>query len=113
MILWIDAQLSPQLAPWISQTFSVQAQSLVSLGLRDANDLDLFYAARIAGATIMSKDQDFVDLVTTHDAPPQIIWVTCGNTSNVSLRDLLQRVFPQVLRLLESGEPLVELPGKL
>jgi hypothetical protein len=29
------------------------------------------------------------------------------------LRDLLQRVFPQVLRLLESGEPLVELPGKL
>ena len=112
MILWIDAQLSPQLAPWISQTFSIQAQSLVSLGLRDANDLDLFDAARIAGATIMSKDQDFVDLVLMHDAPPQIIWVTCGNTSNAFLRNLLQRVFPQILRLLESGEPLVELPVK-
>ena len=73
MILWIDAQLSPQLAPWISQTFSIQPQSLVSLGLRDANDLDLFYAARTAGNTIMSKDQDFVGLVTMYDAPPQII----------------------------------------
>ena len=92
------------------QTFSIQAQSLVSLGLRDANDLDVFYAARTAGATIMSKDQDFVDLVLMHDAPPQIIWVTCGNTSNAFLRNLLQRVFPQILKLLESGEPLVELP---
>ncbi|MDH5429517.1 MAG: DUF5615 family PIN-like protein [Nitrospirota bacterium] len=110
MILWIDAQLSPQLAPWMSQTFSIQAQSLVSLGLRDANDLDVFYAARTADATIMSKDQDFVDLVLMHDAPPQIIWVTCGNTSNAFLRNLLQRVFPQILKLLESGEPLVELP---
>ena len=94
------------------QTFSIQAQSLVSLGLRDANDLDVFYAARTAGATIMSKDQDFVDLVLMHDTPPQIIWVTCGNTSNAFLRNLLQRVFPQILQLLESGEPLVELPGK-
>jgi len=96
----------------MSQTFSIQAQSLVSLGLRDANDLDVFYAARTADATIMSKDQDFVDLVLMHDAPPQIIWVTCGNTSNAFLRNLLQRVFPQILKLLESGEPLVELPGK-
>ena len=94
------------------QTFSIQAQSLVSLGLRDANDLDVFYAARTAGATIMSKDQDFVDLVLMHETPPQIIWVTCGNTSNAFLRNLLQRVFPQILQLLESGEPLVELPGK-
>ena len=94
------------------QTFSIQAQSLVSLGLRDANDLDVFYAARTAGATIMSKDQDFVDLVLMHDTSPQIIWVTCGNTSNAFLRNLLQRVFPQILQLLESGEPLVELPGK-
>ena len=93
------------------QTFSIQAQSLVSLGLRDANDLDVFHAARTAGATIMSKDQDFVDLVLMHDTPPQIIWVTCGNTSNAFLRNLLQRVFPQILQLLESGEPLVELPG--
>ena len=96
----------------MSQTFSIQAQTLVSLGLRDANDLDVFYAARTADATIMSKDQDFVDLVLMHDAPPQIIWVTCGNTSNAFLRNLLQRVFPQILKLLESGEPLVELPGK-
>ena len=70
----------------------------------------MFYAARTAGATILRKDQDFVDLVTVHGAPPQIILVTCGNTSNASLRGLFHRVFPQVIHLLESGEPLVELP---
>ncbi|MCA9423367.1 MAG: DUF5615 family PIN-like protein [Nitrospira sp.] len=53
--------------------FSIPAQSVSSLGLRDASDLEIFQSARNAGATIMSKDQDFVDLVTVHGVPPQII----------------------------------------
>ncbi|MDT3778962.1 DUF5615 family PIN-like protein [Nitrospira sp. MA-1] len=113
MILWIDAQLSPQLAPWLTITFSIPAQSVSSLGLRDASDLEIFQSARQAGATIMSKDQDFMDLVMVHGVPPQIIWVTCGNTSNAYLCTLLQRTFPTLLTLLKSGEPLVELSGRL
>jgi predicted nuclease of predicted toxin-antitoxin system len=113
LILWIDAQLSPQLAPWLTNTFSIPAQSVSSLGLRDASDLEIFQSARQASATIMSKDQDFVDLVTVHGAPPQIIWVTCGNTSNANLCTLLQRTFPIILTLLQSGEPLVELSRNL
>ncbi|MBA3964535.1 MAG: DUF5615 family PIN-like protein [Nitrospirales bacterium] len=113
MILWNDAQLSPQLAPWFTKTFSLPGQSVSSLSLRDATDLEIFQAARQVGATIMSKDQDFVDLVTVHGAPPQIIWVTCGNTSNANLCTLLQRTFPTLMTLLQSGEPLVELSGSL
>jgi len=113
LILWIDAQLSPQLAPWLTTTFSIPAQSVSSLGLRDASDFEIFQAAQQAAATIISKDQDFVDLVTMHGAPPQIIWVTGGNTSNAYLCTLLQRTFPTLLTLLESGEPLVELSGNL
>jgi len=111
LILWIDAQLSPQLAPWLTTTFSIPAQSVASLGLRDASDFEIFQAARQATATIMSKDQDFVDLVTMHGAPPKIIWVTCGNTSNTYLCNLLKGAFPTLMTLLESGEPLVELSG--
>ena len=63
MILWIDAQLSPALAPWLSDTFGVTAHAVRDLGLRDAKDLPIFHAAREAGAVIMSKDSDFVLLL--------------------------------------------------
>jgi predicted nuclease of predicted toxin-antitoxin system len=36
MILWIDAQLSPALARWLSDTFGVAAHAVRNLGLRDA-----------------------------------------------------------------------------
>jgi hypothetical protein len=63
MIIWVDAQLSPALSPWLATTFSLSARALRDLGLRDANDREIFLAAREAGATIMTKDSDFVRLV--------------------------------------------------
>jgi predicted nuclease of predicted toxin-antitoxin system len=42
MILWIDAQLSPALARWLSNTFAVTAHAVRDLRLRDAKDLPIF-----------------------------------------------------------------------
>ena len=57
MNLWIDAQISPALAPWIERNFpGWTARSLKFLGLRDSPDLDVFWAAREHGAVILSKD---------------------------------------------------------
>ena len=86
---------------------------MASLGLRNAEDAAIFEEARMAGAMIMSKDKDFFDLVMRHGPPPQVIFVTCGNTSNEFLRHLLQRAFPHILTMLKSGEPLVELSDVL
>lgn len=63
MKLWIDAQLSPALAPWLTATFQVEAVSLKFIGLRDSADREIFHAAREANAVLVSKDYDFVDLV--------------------------------------------------
>jgi predicted nuclease of predicted toxin-antitoxin system len=109
VILWIDAQLSPALARWMSDTFGVTARAVRDLGLRDAKDLPIFHAAREAGAVIMSKDSDFVLLLERFGSPPQILWVTCGNTSNARLRDVLRQSFPEARARLEQGEPLVEI----
>jgi predicted nuclease of predicted toxin-antitoxin system len=109
VILWIDAQLSPALARWMSDTFGVTAHAVRDLGLRDAKDLPIFHAAREAGAVIMSKDSDFLLLLERIGAPPQILWVTCGNTSNARLRDVLRKSFPEAKARLEQGEPLVEI----
>jgi predicted nuclease of predicted toxin-antitoxin system len=67
------------------------------------------FAARAVGSIIMSKDADFVELVARHGPPPQILWVTCGNTTNDALQAFLLRTLPDALRLIEAGEPLVRL----
>lgn len=80
MTFWLDAQLPPSLAAWVSATFSVDACALRDLGLRDAEDRDIFQAARAQGDTvIVSEDSDFMDLVLRLGTPPQVLWVTCGN----------------------------------
>lgn len=82
---------------------------MASLGFRDAEDVSIFHEARAVGAIVMTKDQDFVNLVRQYGPPPQILLITCGNTSNTYLRSLIQRVFPNILEILQTGEPLVEL----
>lgn len=107
--IWIDAHLSPAMATWITDTFGVNAIALCDLGLRDAEDVEIFEAAKAQGVIFMTKDSDFVDLVDRLGSPPQIIWLTCGNTTNARLREILTSVLPEALKLLRSGEKLVEI----
>lgn len=109
MILWIDAQLSPALAPWITEQFGIEAYSVKWLGYRDATDREIFHAARAAGAVVMTKDSDFLRLLDQHGPPPRVLWITLGNTSNARMKEVLRRTFLRAIELLEVGEPLVEI----
>ena len=109
--VWLDAHLSPAIATWITDTFGITAISLRDLGLRDAEDIDIFEAAKKQNIIFMTKDHDFVELVERLEAPPQIIWLTCGNTSNQQLREILRLALPEALRLLDDGETLIEICG--
>jgi predicted nuclease of predicted toxin-antitoxin system len=57
----------------------------------------------------MSKDSDFLRLLDENGPPPQVIWVTCGNTSNRRMREVLRAVLPRVVEALQAGEALVEI----
>ena len=109
MTIWIDAQLSPVIASWLTSTFSVFASALRDVGLRDATDRKIFAEANTIGAIVMTKDSDFIKLLEELGPPPQIIWLTCGNTSNANLKQILSKTFAQAVTLLEDGEPLVEI----
>ena len=111
MILWLDAQLSPLLATWLRWKFSLEVSSLRDLGLRDAEDLVIFQAAEATGAIVITKDADFVLLLEQFGPPPQVLWLTCGNTSNEQLQQVLLPLMPSALELLQAGEPLVEIGG--
>jgi len=106
---WIDAQLPPLLAAWVSEQFNVEAYSLKSLGLRDAADAEIFKAAQQQGIVIISKDSDFVEMVSRYGSPPQLIWVTCGNVTNRELQIAFSKTFPAILELLVAGQMIVEI----
>jgi predicted nuclease of predicted toxin-antitoxin system len=109
MNIWIDAQLPPTLASWLNATFEVNAMALRDFSLRDAKDVEIFEAARVENAVIMTKDSDFIDLVCRLGSPPQILWLTCGNVTNRNLRQLLTITFPDALERLRQGEMIVEI----
>ena len=109
MKVWTDAQFPPLLAGWIAATFRIEASNLDGLGLRHATDLAIFEALRSPGNAILTKDEDFVDLVTRLDAPPHILWVTCGNLTNRAMGVVLRRTLMEAISLLERGERVVEI----
>jgi predicted nuclease of predicted toxin-antitoxin system len=109
MVIWVDAQLSPAIAAWLTANFALGAVAVRDLGLREATDRVIFLAARGESAVVMTKDSDFVRLLEEFGPPPQVIWLTCGNTSNARLRQVLASTLPRAVALLESGEPLVEI----
>lgn len=109
MIIWIDAQMSPAIAGWISTNFAVKATAIRDLGLRDAEDKEIFQAAKRENVIVMTKDSDFVLLLERFGPPPQVIWLTFGNTSNARLKSILTDTLPEAFELLKSGEELVEI----
>ncbi|MFN4867057.1 MAG: DUF5615 family PIN-like protein [Cyanobium sp.] len=110
MKLWLDAQLPPALARWISeQSWGVDAAAVREIGLRDASDPEIFRRARAAGAMVMTKDRDFIRLLDEQGPPPQVVWLRLGNSSNAALQQVLSTTLLQALELLRSGEPWVEI----
>ena len=104
MTLWIDNQLLPALAVWMRATFSIECLPVRDLNLQRASDAAIFAAARAANVAVMTKDADFAELLEQHGPPPQVILVTCGNTSNARLRRLVQVAWPTVLTMLQDDD---------
>lgn len=113
MRVWVDAQLAPSLARWMQASLLVDAVPLRDLGLRDAEDAVIFPLAGEAQAVILTKDQDFADLVTRRGPPPCVVWLTCGNTSTAAPQGVLHTAWPRVNELLAAGESLIEVSGRV
>ena len=108
-MIWIDAQMSPAIAAWITANFPITCLAVRDVGLRDAEDREIFLEARRQSAIVMTKDSDFIMLQNELGAPPKIIWITCGNTSNARLKEILATTLSEAIELLNLGEDLVEI----
>ena len=102
MIFWLDAQLPPGPAPWLSSEFGIAAISIRDIGLRNATDQDIFAAAREADASLVSKDADFSDRIIASEPPPRVIHLRVGNMRLAALRIFLSNVWPTVEKMIAS-----------
>jgi predicted nuclease of predicted toxin-antitoxin system len=107
--IWLDNHLSPALARWIEGAVGVSCLQVRDLGLARATDREIFDAARDAARIVMTKDRDFAELVARLGPPPRVILLTMGNTSTKRLAEILATALPEALRLIEKGEPLIEI----
>lgn len=110
MILWIDAQFSPELADWIRDELKLECYSLKDLKLRDAKDYEIFLAAkRFNNVIIITKDKDFVRLSLTHGTPPKILWIRIGNATTEKMKDVFRRKLIQCIESFNEMNSIVEL----
>ena len=109
MKLWLDAQLPPSISVWIASRFKVEAYPVRDLNLLAAKDEEIFIAARKEKVVLISKDIDFVRLIEQKGTPPQLIWITCGNTSNNNLRRIFESTLEDALRIIRAGDDIVEI----
>lgn len=102
----IDQNLPVRLATLIAG-MGWTVDHVASLGLAEALDDDVWSHAEAIGATVISKDGDFVEKALRSDRAA-LLWLRIGNTPNRRLYDLIRAELPQAILRLNTGEHLVE-----
>lgn len=103
----VDAQLPPSLARFL-RTLGEEAMACRDVGLRDADDDEIWRFATDGGFCIVTKDEDFVLRHMADPSGPQVVWLRIGNSTNPALLEWLQPLWGEVARELRSGQGLVE-----
>ena len=88
MKLLFDQNLSPRLASNFAEPFN-NSKHLQDLGLDIANDSIVWEFAKKEGFTIVTKDNDFNNLVAFFGFPPKVIWIRRGNCSTNEISEIL------------------------
>ena len=104
----VDAQLPPAIARWLRDA-GHDAQAVREVGLREAEDGDIWNHALATGAVIITKDEDFPTRAQQKDVSPVIVWLRIGNVSNRALRLSFMPQLPQIITWIEQGARVVEI----
>jgi predicted nuclease of predicted toxin-antitoxin system len=102
-----DNQLLPALARLIQTELNAEAQHVADIGLPHASDAELWSYASTRNSIVISKDEDFANMVLQKPTA-KLIWVRVGNCRRAFLLDLFRRMWPRIVERLESGDIFVE-----
>jgi predicted nuclease of predicted toxin-antitoxin system len=103
----IDAQLPPGLKLTLVEA-GHEAHHVVDVGLRDADDSQVWEYAVREGIVILTKDEDFAARRLREPHGPSIVWLRVGNCSRAALIRWLTPLLASIEVLVEAGESVIE-----
>ena len=105
MKLLLDANVSLRLVSMVKEHFGecVHVDDISELDF-PAKDTKIWQYAKNNGYTIVTRDNDFNDLLAIRGFPPKIIWLRTGNSSRKFTADLLIHHKDAIEKLLQSEE---------
>ncbi|MEJ7831763.1 MAG: DUF5615 family PIN-like protein [Nocardioides sp.] len=104
----VDAQLPPTLARRLRE-HGHDAEHVTEIGPADAPDRYIWRYALEHGAVVVTKDEDFADMVATGREAPAVLWVRVGNTRRAVLLAWFEPLIDQIVDMVHSGDRLIEL----
>lgn len=104
----MNAQLPPALARLLREHHHT-AEHVIEIGPADASDRDIWQYALDRKAVIVTKDEDFADMIAIGREAPAVVWVRVGNTRRADLLAWFEPLIGQLVSMLEAGEQLIEL----
>lgn len=104
----IDAQLPPALAQLL-RDHGHGADHVIDIGPADAADREIWRFALEHDAVIVTKDEDFADMVATGRDAPAIVWVRIKNTRRTVLLAWFEPLIDQIVDMVTTGSRLIEL----
>ena len=74
-----------------------------------AEDIEIWNYAEDNGCIIVTKDNDFVDLLEINGFPPKVVLIKTGNNSSQALYELLVSAKPMIVDLNKNNYGLLEI----
>jgi predicted nuclease of predicted toxin-antitoxin system len=109
MKILLDANISLKLINKLKPVFGECAHvDLVGLDV-PAEDIDIWNYALDNGYIIITKDNDFVDLLEMNGFPPKVVLIKTGNNRSQALMELLENVKPMIEDLERNNYGLLEI----
>jgi predicted nuclease of predicted toxin-antitoxin system len=102
MKLLFDQNLSPRLPRLLADIYA-ESVHVREVGLRDADDSEIWEYARVNGYAIVSKDSDFQQRSLLSGAPPKFIWLGVGNCT-VARTERLLRAYSAAIHTFDLDE---------
>jgi len=85
-----------------------EAEHVLDLGLGRSLDPELWRRAVETGAVIITKDEDFADMVRRSSSGPAVIWLRTGNGTTADLLSYLEPLWRSIEARLLAGDRLIE-----
>ena len=109
MKILLDANISWKLVNKLKPIFG-ECAHVDSIGLNvPAGDIDIWNYAFDNGYIIITKDNDFVDLMEIKGYPPKVVLLKTGNNSSQALMELLINAKQMIEDLEKSDFGLLEI----